>query len=410
MKKIKYSIIGLCSCIALFSCEKDDNNLGASVGGDPNTVSASIVDTFSVHSYSVQEDSVVTSEQNTPMLGAYSSNEVGIAKSSIFATFEPDTLQFTFPTDSFEVDSFYLKLHVTDVYGKNIDQEFEVYQLDEIVDEDTTYYGFQSLNYTNLMGTITVNVSDSGTYSFPLDSSFGAFMMTADSLSLVSDANFHDFFKGIAIVPKTTGLNNDGAIYQLSRTGIELHLKYHTTYINPPKSFDTEVAFVIEKDNYIFSNSFHDFSGSELEQVINDSTLGNTSFYAQGLTGGIGKLKFPTVPSWYSATGDVLINKFQFTVYVEDNSIFTLPQELIFTHKSTSGVTKFSIGTLNSTNDSYSFVVDPSEIDEQLKLNSFSNMDFTILNPFPGSQPHQIKMYGRDGINPPILKIFYTKY
>lgn len=410
MKKLKYSLIGLCSCIALFSCEKDDKNVGASVGGDPNTVGAAIIDTFTINTYSVQEDTVVTSEQNSPLLGAYSSSEVGIAKSSIFATLELDTLKFTYPTDSFAVDSLYLTLHVTNVYGKNIDQEFEVYQLDELVNEDSTYYGFQSLNYTNLMGTITVNVSDSGTYTFPLDSTFGAFMMSADSVSLTSNANFQDFFKGIAIVPKTTGLNNDGAIYQLSRTGIELHLKYHTTYINPPKDFDTEIGFVIEKDNFIFSNSFHDFTGSELEQVINDSTLGNTSFYAQGLMGGIGKLSFPTLPSWYSSVGNVLLNKFELKVYVEDNSTFTLPAELMFTYKNTEGGTSFTTAVLNSTDDSYTFTISSSEVDAQLKLNTFSNMDFSILNPFPGSQPHQIKIYGRDGINPPVLKLYYTKY
>ena len=218
MKKLQYSIIGLCSFIALFSCEKDENNLGSNVGGTINSVSANIINTFEVITYNDIEDTILTDGQSSPQLGVYQSDEIGLAQSNLFVTFKPDTLGIKFPTNDFVIDSLFLTLEIIDVYGKPVNQEFDIYRLDNQVIKDSTYYASDTLNYTELIGTITINETDSNTYIFPLNKTFAEKLILADSIDMSSDEHFRNFFKGIAIVPKKNSLSsNKGAIYSLSK-------------------------------------------------------------------------------------------------------------------------------------------------------------------------------------------------
>tara|TARA_B100000795_G_C22804631_1_gene444031 strand:- start:3640 stop:4875 length:1236 start_codon:yes stop_codon:yes gene_type:complete len=411
MKKLKYSLFGLCACIALFSCEKDENNLGAKVGDDKKLVGAAIIDTFKVITYSNIEDTIKSSEQISPQLGAYNSDQVGLVQSALFVTLKPDSFGSNLPKSDFKVDSLFLTLDIVDVYGKSVNQEFDVYRLDQQVNKDSIYYAFNTLGYTELIGTITINATDSNTYSFPLDTAFANQLVLADSTDMSSESDFSSFFKGIAIVPKTNTLgSNEGAIYSLNRTGIKMHMQYHSTLLNPTKTYDTEIIFDVESDKLIFTNATHDFTGSEVEPVLNDSTLGQYYFYTQGLIGSIGKVSFPSLQAWYLDTNNYLINKFEFTVYVEDNSTFTLPTELMLTYKNSFGGTSFTTSIINTTSNSYTFTISPSELDTQLKSGTIKNMDFTLLPTFPGSKANQVKIHGGEGVNPPKLKIHYTIY
>ncbi len=411
MKKLQYSIIGLCLFIALFSCEKDENNLGVNVGGNQNLVGANIIDTFKVITYNGIEDTIITKGQSSPQLGTYKSDEIGLAQSAIFVTLKPDTFGVKFPTVDFVVDSLFLTLEIIDVYGKPVNQEFDVFRLDSQVINDSNYYASNSLPYTELIGTITINENDSNIYSFPLNKVFAEKLILADSTDMSSENNFTNFFKGIAIIPKNSTLgSNEGAIYGLSRTGINMHLQYHSTNPNPTETFDTEIIYKVESDDYIFSQSTHDFAGSDAESVLNDSTIGEIFFYTQGLKGCIGKVEFPSLQTWYQDSNNYLINKFEFTIYVEDNSTFNLPTELMLTYKNSTGGISFTTAILNSFSGSYSFTISASELDSQLKKGTAKDMDFTILVPFPGSNPNQVKIHGGQGTTPPVLKISYTTY
>ena len=357
------------------------------------------------------EDTILTDGQSSPQLGAYKSDEIGLAQSNLFVTFKPDTLGIKFPTNDFVIDSLFLTLEIINVYGKPVNQEFDIYRLDNQVIKDSAYYASDTLNYTELIGTITINETDSNTYIFPLNKTFAEKLILADSIDMSSDEHFRNFFKGIAIVPKTSSLSsNEGAIYSLSRTGIKMHLQYHSTTPNPTETFDTEVIYEVENDDYIFANLKHNFTGSEAETVLNDSTLGESFFYTQGLIGCIGKVEFPSLQTWYQDSNNYLINKFEFTIHVEDNSTFNLPTELMLTYKNSFGGISFTTAVLNSLSNSYSFTISASELDAQLKTATAKDMDFTILVPFPGSNPSQVKIYGGQSIRPPVLEISYTTY
>lgn len=412
MNKSKCFISGLCLFVALFSCKKDDANIGGEISDNPGSLVTSLTDTFKIVTYSRIEDSVITSERSNPMLGAYKSEELGLVVSGLFASLTPDSLDRTFPTTDFKIDSFYLKLDIVDVYGLPTNQTFEVYRATEFVNEDSLYYSIDSLTTSDLIGIITINQTDSNSYVFDLDSAYGSNLLSASITDMGSKDDFQSFFGGIYIKPMISSLNdNEGAIYLLNRTGVSLHLKYSTTN-NNDISYDLEMEYNLSTDNQIFAKYNHNFDNSEVNDVLVDTSLGQDFFYTQGLQGAIAKINFPTVQNWYSASGvkSYLINKFEFSISAEDNNTFELPGTLMLTYLSTEGIRTFTTSILNEQSNTYTFTISPSEVSEQLKLNMFNDMDFNISHPFPGSNPHQVKLLGRNSDKTPALKISFTKY
>ena len=412
MNKSKCFISGLCLFVALFSCKKDDANIGGEISDNPGSLVTSQTDTFKIVTYSRIEDSVITSERSKPMLGAYKSEELGLVVSGLFASLTPDSLDRTFPTTDFKIDSFYLKLDIVDVYGLPTNQTFEVYRATEFVNEDSLYYSIDSLITSDLIGIITINQTDSNSYVFDLDSAYGSNLLSASIIDMRSKDDFQSFFGGIYIKPIISSLNdNEGAIYLLNRTGVSLHLKYSTTN-NTNSSYDLEMEYNLSTDNQIFAKYNHNFNNSEVNDVLIDTSLGQDFFYTQGLQGAIAKINFPTVQNWYSASGakSYLINKFEFSIFAEKNNTFELPGTLMLTYLSTEGIRTFTTSILNEQSNTYTFTISPSEVSEQLKLNMFNDMDFNISHPFPGSNPHQVKLLGRNSDTTPALNISYTKY
>ena len=412
MNKSKYFISGLCLIVALFSCKKDDANIGGEISENPGLLSTSLTDTFKIVTYSRIEDSVITSERSNPMLGAYKSEELGLVVSGLFASLTPDSLDRTFPTTDFQIDSFYLKLDIVDVYGLPTNQTFEVYRATEFVNEDSLYYSVDSLATSDLIGTITINETDSNSYVFDLDSAYGSVLLSATATDMGSKEDFQSFFGGIYIKPITSSLNdNEGAIYLLNRTGVSLHLKYSTTNDNDD-IYDLEMDYNLSTDNQIFAKYDHNFDNSEVSDVLSDTSLGQDFFYTQCLQGVIAKINFPTVQNWYSASGakNYLINKFEFSISAETNNTFELPETLMLTYLSTEGIRTFTTTTLNEQSNTYTFTISPSEVSEQLKFNMFNDMDFNISHPFPGSNPNQVKLFGSKSNKAPTVKISYTKY
>ena len=412
MNKSKYFILGLCLFVALFSCKKDDANIGGEISVNPGSLITSLTDTFKIVAYSRIEDSVITSERSNPMLGAYKSEELGLVVSGLFASFTPDSLDRTFPNTNFQIDSFYLKLDIVDIYGLPTNQTFEVYRTTEFVNEDSLYYSIDSLATSDLIGIITINETDSNSYVFDLDSAYGSKLLSASNTYMGSKDDFQRFFGGIYIKPMTSSLNeNEGAIYLLNRTGISLHLKYSTTN-NTNEIYDLEMNYNLSTDNQIFAKYDHNFDNSEVNDVLVDTSLGQDVFYTQGLQGAIAKVNFPTIQNWYSTSSakKYLINKFELSISAEGNNTFELPKTLMLTYLSTEGIRTFTTSTLDEQSNTYTFTISPSEVSEQLKLNMFNDMDFNISHPFPGSNPHQVKLLGSNSNKTPVLKISFTKY
>jgi hypothetical protein len=410
MKVFKLLTFGLSLLVALFSCKKDDSNIGAYISVNPNKISAEVIDSFEIIAYSKPEDSVITSGRYRHSLGSIYSDEVGLAKSSLFASLIPDSLDRFFPNSNYEIDSFYIELSINDTYGKITNQEFDVYMTTESVIDNSTYYNFDSLQVGAKIGTFLINVADSGVYKFDLDKSAGEYLISNNQIDYESNDAFKNFFKGIFISPKAKLESNSGAIYQLNSTGVSLNLTFSTTD-DVDDLYDTNLRFIVENENYIFTRFHHDFKDSELGSVFSDSTLGENAIFIQGLSGSIGKLEFPTFQNWFDNDSiNYLITKFEYKIYGVNHPNFPLPKQLFLTYTSSLGVRTYRSAIINSQENSYTFEINNTEVNTALEDGNISSLDFQISHPSPWDSPDYLKIYGVSSESPPKLKISYTRY
>ena len=131
--------------IGFYSCKKKDSYVGSSTINPDALLNATIVDTFSFNTYSIWEDSVITSTSSVALLGNYVDPVFGPVNSSFFTQLRlPSTSPNFGDLNSIVLDSFVLGLKYDGVYGTLEDQTFEVYELSDTLDVETFYYSFSS--------------------------------------------------------------------------------------------------------------------------------------------------------------------------------------------------------------------------------------------------------------------------
>lgn len=411
MKIKKFMMLGLCLIVALFSCKKESSNIGAELIDDPNKIGAAITEILEITTYNQRANSIKTSDMDQAVFGAINTEETGLISSAIYSTFTPDSLDRIFPISNFSVETFNLNLHILNTYGVSKNQSFEVYQLKNSVNGDSTYYHFDSLPLINLIGEFTLENIDSGFYSFPLDSSFGASFLKTTDTEFESNENFKTFFSGICIKPKSNPSINNGCIYTINSANTSISLTYNTE--SPENEFDKQLIFELESTNHIFTKFNQNLLESKLRSCINDTSLGLESFYVQGMGSCIGKIELPSVQKWYNNDSNQhIINKFELQFFVEENPIFTSPNELILTYTNSLNNRYFKSAVLDTKDENlfYKFSISPSEVNTLLENDLFNSANFILENPQPSKEGELTIILGKNSEKPPLLKISHTKY
>ena len=290
------SLIFLCS-FAILSCKKKEYQLGADVIDSSSILDGTSVDTFSLYTYTLSEDSVISDNPANVVLGSYQDPVFGNYEASFFTQLRLAGVDPNFGDPGLIViDSFVVALEYIGYYGDLDPQTFEAYELEESLSLDSTYYSFSSVAHasSNLVppdhATITPNTSSptivDGDSLAPqlrihLDTNLARSLIieaTSGSTTFSSNDDFLAFFKGLHI--KT---NN---VFQSQGEGAALYLDINdpsskaTIYFRQegePTSYD----LLINSDCADFTKVSIDQAGTDVEQVLNDSTEGQDIYYAQ---------------------------------------------------------------------------------------------------------------------------------
>ena len=235
------SLFFLC-IFAIFSCKKKEYQLGSDVIDSSGILDGTSIDTFSLYTYTISEDSVISDNPANVVLGSYQDPIFGNYEASFFTQLRLAGVDPNFGDPSvIVIDSFVLALEYVGYYGDLDPQTFEVYELDESMSLDSAYYSFSTINHssTNLVpidnSIITPNTSSptivDGDSLAPqlrihLDTNLAWSLITeatSGSTTFSSNDDFLEFFKGLHI--KT---NN---VFQSLGEGAALYLD-----INDPSS------------------------------------------------------------------------------------------------------------------------------------------------------------------------------
>lgn len=282
------------------SCKKKDSDLGLDLTGS-NALGLNTVDTFEIRTYCELQDTVTSNGKSANLLGSYQDPKFGKVDYSLVTQLLLSSNNPNFgdlgliSIDSVVLAFKYSTLTGVSKYGELDPQTFEVYELDEDIHPDSTYYTFSQVmtKATNLVETgydvITPDpfsdavVGDdtlSPQLRIRLDTNLGWQLLNGQtSGDLLDNETFKTFFKGLQVkVNNGAQANNEGAILYLDLVDLDSKLTIYYKEDTTAKFFD----FTIEADDAArFTQANFDISGTYVEQVLNDTISGEYEFFYQ---------------------------------------------------------------------------------------------------------------------------------
>ncbi|PKP49547.1 MAG: hypothetical protein CVT95_03240, partial [Bacteroidetes bacterium HGW-Bacteroidetes-12] len=193
------------------SCKKDGELIPTFDSGNANLVA---VDTFSIITSLVREDSIRTDLSAFNLLGLYNDPVFGLTSSSIYSQITLNGLNVDFGTGA-TLDSAILTLQYQGMYGDTLSSlSINVFEITTQMDKNTNYFSNTFLAHdptpiTSL--TFTPNIKDSVFSLFDnknkaphlrinLGATFGnKILAESGGTNLANNTNFTQFFKGLYI-------------------------------------------------------------------------------------------------------------------------------------------------------------------------------------------------------------------
>lgn len=299
----------LCLGLLAVSCKKKDNLVGASVLPDGTILSSASLDTFTIETYTVEEDSVPSTNPAYNILGSYIDPVFGTVDASFYTQL---SLSNTSPVfgPSAKIDSMVFSMVYVGFYGELDDQTVEIFQLSEDLEDDKTYYPFNILNTTPTdlvapnMGTFTPKPRDQvvvdGDSVLPqlrihMDTNFARSLIdeaqTGSAFS--SETNFKNYLKGLHVkVNNPTQIQGEGGVLYFSNNDAASKITiYYQELVNGSyEQFSYDLLInPVETD---FNQFLVEDAGTPVENVINNPEEGMYEYYAQALKSRA-KIEFP---------------------------------------------------------------------------------------------------------------------
>jgi hypothetical protein len=339
--------------IALISCE-EQSSIGVEVlpAGDLITVRSTVQD---INSFTHSEDSIRTDEASKSLLGSFADSLFGnttIDFASQFRLYEfPD-----FGANA-KADSVKLYLYYRIIYGDTLtNQKFSVYELESSLDIDSKYtqdIDLKSMASNDLIGELEYKPrikQDSTTkdtfyqlINIPIDISLGEKLINADSMQMINNDVFLEFFKGLYI--ETENQNSQGgailsleAVQQGSFNGSALVLFYHNdsvkSKLDATKDSALLMPYIISGYSARVNHIEHDYTETPFFANLNSETIQDSLIYVQATGGLKSRILIDNLSSWADST-NTAINKaeliFQIDTIASQVHKFPPPEQMLFT-------------------------------------------------------------------------------
>lgn len=346
-----------------YSCKNDEERLGLAGGNDPDVI---VIDTFTVLTRTVAEDSFATHRLSLNILGALNSTTFGKNSSDLVVNFGlPNITNFEFPAGSV-VDSIFLVLQYAgdEQYDGDLSTNlnFEAYELTQQVYLDSVYFSDRvfTINPTAISNSSTsFNLTDSVEVSFngntekqapqlrlKLDNAtFGNKLVGGSAADFASNTAFKDFIKGIRVTVNNSTLGaNDGAaaFLNLLNNNSGIHVFYNDT---------SSVVFPINDGSAIVSTYNHDFAGTPIENQINNPADYNTC-YLQSMAGSRIRVDIPGLQNIALGDNYAVVGAFiEFTPDIGGvGAGFEEPSRLLFLTRDSNNKSTLVVDAINEPN------------------------------------------------------------
>jgi Domain of unknown function (DUF4270) len=311
------------------SCKKEILTIGGDILPNGDFVSINSIDTFSVFSYTMYDDSSRTDLSPVSYLGQDYDPYFGSSYASFVSQIR---LNAKWDGQPFTVDSMKLFLHIltTKSGGSNVEHTLSFYEISNQIYVDTAYYpntpvpltGFKVTDVvlpslrTDTINDIEVNLPGSGV-------EFGNYL-TRDTSMLFYNNNtpdFRSFFKGLYF--KVNSPSSDPYLLSLSLVSNQTtYNNYFVLFIHDTLGAAKEYSFILDAKNTnanfdIFTHNYSTATLGDKMAHIN-TTFRDTLSYVQSLDGVYTKLTLPGLKRIKdeNSLGKIAINRAKLVVPV----------------------------------------------------------------------------------------------
>lgn len=433
----------------LVSCNSDENELGLDILPDEDLINIrNISVSDKIESYTFTEDSIVANRGGTNLLGTF--NDPVFGKTTVnYATQFRLASYPEFGTNP-EADSVILYLFYRNVYGDTeTTQHIKIYELENYLDPDAEYT--QDIDLKSMASDVPIAEFDytpkveldSATQdtnfqllAIPLDISLGEKLISADSMDMINNDVFLQYFKGLYI--ECEDVDGEGSLITLHTAatntfqGAALLVYYNNDENkNPEEGTEPDTlsrAYLVTEFSARISEIKHDYSGTPFMENLDQEDTEDDLIYVQPTGGLKAKITVDGLDSWKDSV-NMGINKAEIIFHVDKEasniSEYPPPGQLLFTFVAPDGEEyrpidylfnpAFYGGVLDTSNYTYSFNItqhvqqiidypDPSDED-----NYIGNQGFFLTTGRRADIANRVVLKGAQngGVE---MKITYSKF
>ena len=332
-KVLLLSATFLCSVLWLTSCKKEDDDFGANLQPNGDILDYEITDTSSLTTYSVFDDSLRTDETTLNLLGSYVDPVFGEMKTGFITQFrlEADDPNFG-DINSLAVDSVVISLRYAGAYGNIGPQDVKVYKITEDIDTEESYYKYSEISDDGVdlvetgkntftpdfeSGVVVGSDTLSPQLRIPLDTNFGREIIDQSPIGgLANNDAFTDWLKGLFVtVDNPSQTEGEGIVLYFNLLDANSKMTLYFTEGGESKEFSLNINSNSARMNVIET----DYSGTKIEEVFQDKSLGQKEFYYQA-TGMRSVIEFPNLLALKDSFPNVIINKAELILPIQHTS------------------------------------------------------------------------------------------
>jgi hypothetical protein len=424
-----------CIFFALVACEKTDSLVGAGVydgllDSDGN-------DTFAINTYTITEDSIFSRNPIFAMLGSYNDPVFGKFDASFYSQFRLQTLSPAFEVDApvFVIDSVVLGLEhrvVADLdfkgyYGKTDAQTVEVYRMNEVMYNDSLYYGFTTFEtgVENLVQpgkevitprpntrTIIGNDTLSPQLRIHLKPSFGMQLVQEavnNPTSYASNEAFLEFFNGLHVkVNNGSQPSGNGGAFNFNLNAANSKMTIYFRQNDDTLRYD----FIINNNCVKVNHVDVDNAGTAVQNVINNPIAGNNLYYAQAFRSRA-VMEFPTVTN-IPPTAVVHKATLIIPVSYESGKIYYPSEAITILTKITDTSTRYANIQINGFYDDNlkAYIINMRDYFQKVVKGQYANRGLYLSPSLMNASAERIIFNGKDADlkKKPKLVLTYTSY
>jgi hypothetical protein len=279
------------------SCKKKDSAAGKDLMNPEDLLNSAQVDTFTLNTFSIAEDSLISDNPAYAVLGSYNDPKFGTVNANFYTQLRLSGLNPNFgDVSTITIDSVMLGLEYAGFYGEFSSQKVEVYEMSEAINIDSVYYSFSTKTTTSTdlvepgYGTFTpdpegITVIGSDTVDtqlrIKLKNALGTQLINeaaSGGTNFTSNENFLSYFKGLHVrVNNASQLAGKGGVFYFNLNDPLSKMTVYYTQDGSQKTFD----FLINSECADFNHVDIDNTGKPVQNVIDNPSSGQVEYYSQ---------------------------------------------------------------------------------------------------------------------------------